>query len=106
MKYSIIVATTASVAASLQHLSPFSGCAMGEWFCHNGKHGKHTIVLCQDFAFISALVALIVYMIVQANSGLSPDVQMSLLRRPPGREAYPSDVFYLHSSPRTCCEDE
>jgi len=88
MKYSIIVATTASVAAPLQHLSPFSGCAMGEWFCHNGKH------------------ALIVYMIVQANSGLSPDVQMSLLRRPPGREAYPSDVFYLHSSPRTCCEDE
>lgn len=60
MKYSIIVAATASEAAPLQYFAPFSGCAMGEWFCDNGKHGKCTNVLRQDFAFISALVALII----------------------------------------------
>ncbi|KAG6371422.1 ATPase subunit 1 [Boletus reticuloceps] len=78
MKYSIIIAATASEAAPLQYLAPFSGCAMGEWFHNNGKH------------------ALIIY------NDLSKQAvtyhQMSLLLcRPPGREAYPGDVFYFHS---------
>ena len=78
MKYLIIVAATASEAAPLQYLAPFSGCAMGEWFCDNGKH------------------ALIIY------NGLSKQAvvyhQMTLLlRRPPSCGAYPGDVFYLHS---------
>merc|ERR1712176_960294 len=78
MKYTIIVSATASDAAPLQYLSPYSGCAMGEYFRDNGKH------------------ALIIY------DDLSKQAvayrQMSLfLRRPPGREAYPGDVFYLHS---------
>merc|ERR1712086_97400 len=67
MKYSIIVAATASDSAPLQFLAPYSGASMGEYFRDNGKHGM-------------------AYR------------QMSLLlRRPPGREAYPGDVFYLHS---------
>jgi len=78
MKYTIIVSATASDAAPLQYLSPYSGCATGEYFRDNGKH------------------ALIIYddLSKQAVAYL----QMSLLlRRPPGREAYPGDVFYLHS---------
>ena len=54
MKYSIIVAAT-SEAAPLQYPAPFSGCAMGEWFRGNGKHGKHVNVAHWDFAFISGL---------------------------------------------------
>merc|ERR1712166_143621 len=78
MKYTTIVAATASDSAPLQFLVPYSGCSMGEYFRDNGKH------------------ALIIY------DGLSKQAvayrQMSLLlRRPPGREAYPGDVFYLHS---------
>merc|ERR1712121_627961 len=78
MKYTIIVSATASDAAPLQYLAPYSGCAMGEYFRDNAKH------------------ALIIY------DDLSKQAvayrQMSLfLRRPPGREAYPGDVFYLHS---------
>lgn len=77
LKYSIIVAATASEAAPLQYLAPFSGCAMGEWFRDNGKH------------------ALIIYDLSKQAVAYR---QMSLLlRRPPGREAYPGDVFYLHS---------
>jgi proton translocating ATP synthase F1 alpha subunit len=78
MSYSIIVAATAGDSASLQFLAPYAGCAMGEYFRDNGQH------------------ALIIY------DDLSKQAvayrQMSwLLRRPPGREAYPGDVFYLHS---------
>ncbi|KAK2758708.1 Alpha subunit of the F1 sector of mitochondrial F1F0 ATP synthase [Arachnomyces sp. PD_36] len=78
MKYSIIVAATASEAAPLQYIAPFTGCAMGEWFRDNGKHA----VICYDDLSKQAVAYR----------------QMSLLlRRPPGREAYPGDVFYLHS---------
>jgi F-type H+-transporting ATPase subunit alpha len=78
MDYTIVVAANASDAAPLQFIAPYSGCAMGEYFRDNGKH------------------ALIIY------DDLSKQAvayrQMSLvLRRPPGREAYPGDVFYLHS---------
>ena len=96
MKYSIIVAATASEAAPLQYLAPFSGCAMGEWFRDNGKHGMYTSVLGQDFAFISAFVALIIYDDLSKQAVAYRQMSL-LLRRPPGREAYPGDVFYLHS---------
>ena len=78
MEYTTVVAANASDAAPLQFLAPYSGCAMGEYFRDNGKH------------------ALIIYddLSKQATSYR----QMSLiLRRPPGREAFPGDVFYLHS---------
>jgi F-type H+-transporting ATPase subunit alpha len=78
MEYSVIVAATASDPAPMQFLAPYSGCAIGEFFRDNGQH------------------ALIIYddLSKQATSYR----QMSLLlRRPPGREAYPGDVFYLHS---------
>lgn len=78
MKYSIIVAATASEAAPLQYLAPFSGCAMGEWFRDNGKH------------------ALIIYDDLSKQAVAYRQMSL-LLRRPPGREAYPGDVFYLHS---------
>ncbi|CAL1714837.1 unnamed protein product [Somion occarium] len=78
MKYSIIVAATASEAAPLQYLAPFSGCAMGEWFRDNGRH------------------ALIVYDDLSKQAVAYRQMSL-LLRRPPGREAYPGDVFYLHS---------
>jgi F-type H+-transporting ATPase subunit alpha len=78
MKYSIVVAATASEAAPLQFLAPYSACAMGEFFRDNGKH------------------ALIIY--DDLSKQATAYRQMSLLlRRPPGREAYPGDVFYLHS---------
>ncbi|KAG1764829.1 P-loop containing nucleoside triphosphate hydrolase protein [Suillus occidentalis] len=76
--YSIIVAATASEAAPLQYLAPFSGCAMGEWFRDNGKH------------------ALIIYDDLSKQAVAYRQMSL-LLRRPPGREAYPGDVFYLHS---------
>ncbi|KAJ1647794.1 Alpha subunit of the F1 sector of mitochondrial F1F0 ATP synthase [Dispira simplex] len=78
LKYTIIVAATASDAAPLQYLSPYSGCAMGEYFRDNGKHG---LIIYDDLSKQAVAYR-----------------QMSLLlRRPPGREAYPGDVFYLHS---------
>ncbi|GCB25816.1 ATP synthase subunit alpha, mitochondrial [Aspergillus awamori] len=78
MKYSVIVAATASEAAPLQYLAPFAGCAMGEWFRDNGRHA---IIIYDDLSKHAVAYR-----------------QMSLLlRRPPGREAYPGDVFYLHS---------
>ena len=73
MKYSIIVAATASEAAPLQYLAPFSGCAMGEWFRDNGKH------------------ALIIYDDLSKQAVAYRQMSL-LLRRPPGREAYPGDV--------------
>ncbi|TIA37233.1 ATP synthase subunit alpha, partial [Aureobasidium pullulans] len=78
MKYSIIVAATASEAAPLQYIAPFTGTAMGEYFRDNGKHA---VIIYDDLSKQAVAYR-----------------QMSLLlRRPPGREAYPGDVFYLHS---------
>ena len=78
MEYSIVVAATASEPAPLQYLAPYTGCAMGEFFRDNGMHA----VICYDDLSKQAVAYR----------------QMSLLlRRPPGREAYPGDVFYLHS---------
>lgn len=78
MKYSIIVAATASEAAPLQFLAPYSGCTMGEYFRDNGMH------------------ALIIYDDLSKQAVAYRQMSL-LLRRPPGREAYPGDVFYLHS---------
>ncbi|TIA18958.1 ATP synthase subunit alpha [Aureobasidium pullulans] len=90
MKYSIIVAATASEAAPLQYIAPFTGTAMGEYFRDNGKHA---VIIYDD---LSKQVGNL-----QKHRALRQAVayrQMSLLlRRPPGREAYPGDVFYLHS---------
>ncbi|KAI9292431.1 ATP synthase F1, alpha subunit [Neoconidiobolus thromboides FSU 785] len=78
LKYSIVVAATASDAAPLQFLAPYSGAAMGEYFRDNGKH------------------ALIIYDDLSKQAVAYRQMSL-LLRRPPGREAYPGDVFYLHS---------
>jgi len=78
MKYSIVVSATASDAAPLQYLAPYSGCAMGEFFRDNGMH------------------ALIIYDDLSKQAVAYRQMSL-LLRRPPGREAYPGDVFYLHS---------
>ncbi len=76
--YSIIVSATASDAAPLQYLAPYSGCAVGEYF---RNRGKHVVIIFDDLSKQAVAYR-----------------QMSLLlRRPPGREAYPGDVFYLHS---------
>ncbi|MBE6467816.1 MAG: F0F1 ATP synthase subunit alpha [Alphaproteobacteria bacterium] len=78
MDYTIVVAATASDAAPMQYIAPYSGCAMGEFFRDNGMHA---VIFYDDLS-------------KQATAYR----QMSLLlRRPPGREAYPGDVFYLHS---------
>src|SRR6202042_2562270 len=78
MSYSIIVAATASDAASLQYIAPYSGCAMGEFFMNKG------------------LRVLIIYDDLSKHAVAYRQLSL-LLRRPPGREAYPGDVFYLHS---------
>ena len=78
MDYTIVVAATASEPAPLQFLAPYSGCAMGEYFRDNGMH------------------ALIIYDDLSKHA-VSYRQMSLLLRRPPGREAYPGDVFYLHS---------
>jgi len=78
MKYSIVVIATAAYAAPLQYLAPYSACSMGEWFRDNGRHA---VIFYDDLSKQAVAYR-----------------QMSLLlRRPPGREAYPGDVFYLHS---------
>merc|ERR1712091_448005 len=78
MDYSCIVAATASDAAPLQYLAPYTGVAMGEYFRDNGMHA---VIIFDDLSKQAVAYR-----------------QMSLLlRRPPGREAYPGDVFYLHS---------
>jgi F-type H+-transporting ATPase subunit alpha len=78
LEYSIIVAATASDPAPMQFLAPFAGCAMGEFFRDNGMHA---VIIYDDLSKQAVAYR-----------------QMSLLlRRPPGREAYPGDVFYLHS---------
>lgn len=78
LKYSVVVAATASEAAPLQFLAPYSGCTIGEHFRDNGKH------------------ALIIYDDLSKQAVAYRQMSL-LLRRPPGREAYPGDVFYLHS---------
>jgi F-type H+-transporting ATPase subunit alpha len=78
LEYSIIVAATASDPAPLQFLAPYAGCAMGEYFRDNGMH------------------ALIIYDDLSKQSVAYRQMSL-LLRRPPGREAFPGDVFYLHS---------
>jgi F-type H+-transporting ATPase subunit alpha len=94
MKYTIIVAATASEAAPLQYLAPFSGCAMGEWFRDNGKHGM--LITAFRVRLCSFLSALIIYDDLSKQAVAYRQMSL-LLRRPPGREAYPDDVFYLHS---------
>merc|ERR1712223_549888 len=78
IKYTIVVSATASDAAPLQYLAPYSACAMGEYFRDNGMH------------------ALIIYDDLSKQAVAYRQISL-LLRRPPGREAYPGDVFYLHS---------
>jgi F-type H+-transporting ATPase subunit alpha len=78
MEYTIVVAATASEPAPLQFIAPYAGVAMGEWFRDNGKH------------------ALIIYDDLSKQAVAYRQLSL-LLRRPPGREAYPGDVFYLHS---------
>jgi len=78
LKYSIVVVATAAYAAPLQYLAPYAGCSMGEWFRDNGRH------------------ALIIYDDLSKQAVAYRQMSL-LLRRPPGREAYPGDVFYLHS---------
>jgi F-type H+-transporting ATPase subunit alpha len=78
MEYTTIVAATASDAAPLQFLAPYTGCSMGEYFRDNGMH------------------ALIIYDDLSKQAVAYRQMSL-LLRRPPGREAYPGDVFYLHS---------
>ncbi len=78
MDYTIVVAATASEPAPLQFISPYTGCTMGEWFRDNGKH------------------AVIIYDDLSKQAVAYRQLSL-LLRRPPGREAYPGDVFYLHS---------
>jgi F-type H+-transporting ATPase subunit alpha len=78
MDYTIVVAANAASPAPLQYIAPFCGCSMGEYFRDNGMH------------------ALIIYDDLSKQAAAYRQVSL-LLRRPPGREAYPGDVFYLHS---------
>ena len=84
MEYTIVVAAGAGTSAPMQYIAPYAGCAMGEYFMWQGKDGKtpkHVLCVYDDLSKQAV-----------ANRELS-----LLLRRPPGREAYPGDVFYLHS---------
>ncbi|MEM9670252.1 MAG: F0F1 ATP synthase subunit alpha [Pseudomonadota bacterium] len=78
LDYTVVVSATASEPAPLQYLAPFTGCTIGEWFRDNGMH------------------ALIIYDDLSKQAVAYRQMSL-LLRRPPGREAYPGDVFYLHS---------
>src|SRR5205085_3624310 len=78
MEYSIVVAATASDPAPMQYIAPYSGCAMGEYFRDRAGH------------------ALCVYDDLSKHAAAYREISL-LLRRPPGREAFPGDVFYLHS---------
>ncbi len=78
MDYTIVVAASASDPSPLQYLAPYSGCAIGEYFRDRGKH------------------ALLIYDDLSKHAAAYREISL-LLRRPPGREAYPGDVFYLHS---------
>jgi F-type H+-transporting ATPase subunit alpha len=78
MEYTIVVAATASDPAPMQYVAPYAGCAMGEFFRDSGRH------------------ALCIYDDLSKHAAAYREISL-LLRRPPGREAYPGDVFYLHS---------
>ena len=78
MEYTIVVAATASDPAPMLYIAPFAGCAMGEYFRDNGRH------------------ALVIYDDLSKHAAAYREISL-LLRRPPGREAFPGDVFYLHS---------
>ncbi|MFD3158250.1 F0F1 ATP synthase subunit alpha [Haloimpatiens sp. FM7330] len=78
MDYTIVVSSTASDSAPLQYLAPFAGCSMGEYFMHQGKD---VLIIYDDLS----------------KHAVAYRTMSLLLRRPPGREAYPGDVFYLHS---------
>ena len=78
MEYTIVVSATASDAAPLQYIAPYAGCAMGEHFM---RQGKHVLIVYDDLS----------------KHAVAYRAMSLLLRRPPGREAYPGDVFYLHS---------
>jgi F-type H+-transporting ATPase subunit alpha len=78
MDYTIVVAATASDPAPMQYIAPYAGCAMGEYFRDRGKH------------------ALLIYDDLSKHAAAYREISL-LLRRPPGREAFPGDVFYLHS---------
>jgi F-type H+-transporting ATPase subunit alpha len=78
MKYTIVVSATASDVAPLQYLAPYAGCAMGEYFMYQGKH---VLIIYDDLS----------------KHAVAYRAMSLLLRRPPGREAYPGDIFYLHS---------
>ena len=78
MAHTIIVSATASDPAPMLYIAPYAGCAMGEWFLYNKQH------------------ALVIYDDLSKHAAAYREISL-LLRRPPGREAYPGDVFYLHS---------
>jgi F-type H+-transporting ATPase subunit alpha len=78
MEYTIIISSTARTPASLQYIAPYAGCAIGEYFMKNGKH------------------ALVMYDDLSKHAVAYRQLSL-LLKRPPGREAYPGDIFYLHS---------
>ena len=89
MDYTIVVAASASESAPLQYIAPYSGCAMGEYFM---QQGKHVLIIYDDLS----------------KHAVSYRALSLLIRRPPGREAYPGDVFYLHSRllERAACMSE
>ena len=78
MEYTTVVSAPADVAATMQYLSPYTGCAIGEYYLYNGMH------------------SLVIYDDLSKHAASYRELSL-LLRRPPGREAYPGDVFYLHS---------
>src|SRR5256885_14206742 len=78
MGYTIVVAASASEPAPMQYIAPYAACALGEFFRDNGKH------------------AVVIYDDLSKHAASYREISL-LLRRPPGREAYPGDVFYLHS---------
>src|SRR5262249_10110303 len=78
MDYTTVVSASASDPATMQYIAPYSGCAMGEFFRDRGQH------------------ALLIYDDLSKHAAAYREISL-LLRRPPGREAYPGDVFYLHS---------
>jgi F-type H+/Na+-transporting ATPase subunit alpha len=90
MEYTIVVSSAASSPAPLQYLAPYAGCAMGEYFQFNGVDGKPAS------ASNPGRAVLCIYDDLSKHAVAYREVSL-LLRRPPGREAYPGDVFYLHS---------
>ena len=90
MDYTIVVSASASSPAPVQYLAPYAGCAMGEYFQFHGKDGKPASATNPGHA------VLCIYDDLSKHAASYREISL-LLRRPPGREAYPGDVFYLHS---------